>query len=85
MLAQDELAMARAAGMNDVVDELHAMEAGMRRAFGAEGDPLIDEEYDPSNPNRSWAVHRFRVDELRGVGGGRAVYTTSRPPGEHGR
>jgi hypothetical protein len=65
VLARDELALAQTAGMNDVVDELHAMEAGIRRAFSVKGDPLVDGEYDPSNPNRSWAVHRFRADELR--------------------
>jgi hypothetical protein len=63
-LGGDEPALARAAGMSDVADELHAMDAGLQLAFGVSGSPVVDGQYDPADPNSSWAVHRFRMNEL---------------------
>jgi hypothetical protein len=63
-ISGDEPGLAAEAGLGDVTDEFHAMEAGLRRAFAVAGDPVVDGRYDPMDPNSSWAVHRFRVDDL---------------------
>jgi hypothetical protein len=63
-ISGDEPVIATEAGLGDVTDEFHAMDAGLRCAFAVVGDPAVDGRYDPADPNRSWAVHRFRVDDL---------------------
>jgi len=63
-LGGDEPVLARAAGLGQVSDELHAMDAGLRLAFKVADEPLVNGEYNPADPNSSWAVHRFRADDL---------------------
>ncbi|MDN3351970.1 hypothetical protein [Actinomadura sp. DC4] len=63
-LGGDEPALAEIAGMGDVVDELHAMDVGLRRAFAVAGEPKMEGEYIPEDPNRGWAVRRYHADGL---------------------
>lgn len=63
-LGGDEPALAAAAGMDGVSDELHAMDFGLRRAFGVTAQPDVDGKYAPEDPNRGWAVHRYRAEDL---------------------
>ncbi len=61
-LRGDEFELAEQAGLGDVANEIEAMEAGVRRAFGLGEPAATDGVDDAENPNRSWRVSTYAAD-----------------------
>jgi hypothetical protein len=61
-LGGDEIELAAGAGVPDARNEIEAMEAGMRRAFGVAEPVDVAGGDDDENPNLSWRVARYGGD-----------------------
>ena len=61
-LKGNELELAKSTGLSDVDNEIEAMDAGVRRAFGLE-HPALQEvgEANEENPNSSWLVRHYEA------------------------
>jgi len=78
-LGGDEVPMVGVLGLDGVDDEISAMDAGMRLAFGLGAPSSVSAFYDPENRNLSWSRTRY------GLEGGATIEVVAAPSNDPGR